>query len=120
MIVGVLQWSSWSAQIFAVKTQIDSSLKQLQNVAITNTGNINWQDGNIRFDAPNSTLINNGTFTISGNNTSFFNGGRLSVTNNATITKTSTGTSSVTGILLFARIFPFQSKTIITTRNSPA
>ncbi len=77
-----------------------ASLKQLQNAAITNNGSINWQDGNIRFDAPNSTLINNGTFTISGNNTSFFNGGRLSITNNATFTKTSTGTSNVTGILL--------------------
>jgi hypothetical protein len=79
-----------------------ASLKQLQNVAITNSGNINWQDGNIRFDAPNSSIINNGTFTISGNNTSFFNGGRLSITNNATVTKTSTGTSNVTGILLFS------------------
>lgn len=76
--------------------------KQLQNVAITNNGTINWQNGNIRFDAPNSTLINNGTFTISGNNTSFFNGGRLSITNNGTVTKTSTGTSSVAGILLFS------------------
>ncbi|MGF2410948.1 MAG: T9SS type A sorting domain-containing protein [Ferruginibacter sp.] len=79
-----------------------ASLKQLQNTAITNNGSINWQDGNIRFDAPNSTLINNGTFTISGNNTSFFNGGRLSITNNATFTKISTGTSNVTGILLFS------------------
>jgi Secretion system C-terminal sorting domain len=79
-----------------------ASLKQLQNASITNNGSINWQDGNIRFDAPNSTLINNGTFTISGNNTSFFNGGRLSITNNATVTKTSTGTSNVTGILLFS------------------
>ena len=79
-----------------------ASLKQFQSATITNNGSINWQDGNVRFDAPNSTLINNGTFTISGNNTSFFNGGRLSVTNNATFTKTSTGTSNVTGILLFS------------------
>ena len=79
-----------------------ASLKQLQNASITNNGSIKWQDGNIRFDAPNSSLINNGIFTISGNNTSFFNGGRLSVTNNATVTKTSTGTSNVTGILLFS------------------
>ncbi len=79
-----------------------ASLKQLQNAIITNNSSINWQDGNIRFDAPNSSLINNGIFAISGNNTSFFNGGRLSVTNNATVTKTSTGTSNVTGILLFS------------------
>ncbi len=79
-----------------------ASLKQFQSASITNNGTINWQDGNIRFDAPNSTLINNGTFTISGNNTSFFNGGRLTVTNNGTFTKTSTGTSNVTGILLFS------------------
>jgi hypothetical protein len=76
--------------------------KQLQNAAITNNGNIDWQNGNIRFDAPNSALINNGTFIISGNNTSFFNGGRLSITNNGTVTKTSTGTSNVAGILLFS------------------
>ncbi|MBP6023679.1 T9SS type A sorting domain-containing protein [Ferruginibacter sp.] len=79
-----------------------ASLKQFQSATITNNGSINWQDGNVRFDAPNSTLINNGTFTISGNNTSFFNGGRLSVTSNGTFTKTSTGTSNVTGILLFS------------------
>lgn len=89
-------------QAGAQMTISTASLKQFQSATITNNGSINWQDGNVRFDAPNSTLINNGTFTISGNNTSFFNGGRLSVTNNATFTKTSTGTSNVTGILLFS------------------
>lgn len=84
-----------------------AGLKQLQNVIITNNGSVNWQDGNIRFDAPNSSVINNGTFTISGNNTSFFNGGRLSITNNATFTKTSTGISNVTGILLFSNAGTF-------------
>ncbi len=76
--------------------------KQLQNATITNNGNINWQNGDIRFDAPNSTLVNNGTFTVGANNATFFNGGRLSITNNGSFIKNTTGNSSLTGILLFS------------------
>ena len=58
-----------------------------------NNGHIDWQNGNIGFNA-NTTLTNNGTITIGGNN-AMQNGDSFGTfVNNGTVTKTSTGTTT--------------------------
>src|SRR5688572_14306015 len=59
--------------------------------SITNNGNIDWQDGPWYFGNSIHTFTNNGSLTISGNNTMQNFSGGASLVNNGTITKTSSG-----------------------------
>lgn len=63
--------------------------------SITNNGNIDWQDGPWYFGNSIHTFTNNGTLTISGNNTMQNFSGGASLVNNGTITKTSTGATDL-------------------------
>jgi hypothetical protein len=58
-----------------------------------NNGHIDWQDGNIGFGT-STTLTNNSTITIGGNNAMQNGGGFGSFVNNGTVSKTSTGITS--------------------------
>lgn len=63
--------------------------------SITNNGSIDWQDGPWYFGNAIHTITNNGSITISGNNTMQNFSGGASLINNGTITKTSNGTTDL-------------------------
>uniref|UniRef100_UPI00258CA1DE hypothetical protein n=1 Tax=Algoriphagus sp. TaxID=1872435 RepID=UPI00258CA1DE len=68
---------------------LTTSTKTIRST-LTNNGTIDWQDGILNSSVA-IQLINNQTFNISGNNTLGGAGSQLSVVNNGTINKTSTG-----------------------------
>ncbi len=98
----------WNGGTFARVTSINSgktltlatSATKNLDANLTNNGTLDWQNGPIAFsNLPDIT--NNGTWIISGNNstTTWFSNGNI--VNTGTITKTSTGTTSFNALVSF-------------------
>jgi len=111
----------WNGGILARPTQnvagktltIATSNTKNLDAPLTNNGTLDWQNGSIAF-SNTPTLTNNGTWIISGNNTTttwFTNGNMV---NTGTITKTSSGTSTFAGITTFENsgTFNFNAGTV--------